>query len=244
MKKIIAFIYGILAYLIFLIAFLYAIGFVGNFIVPKSIDSGTETTFLSALLINALLLSIFAIQHSVMARPAFKKWIINIISPAIERSTYVLLSSLALLLIYWQWKPITTTVWNIENETIAAILTGVFFLGWLIVFLSTFMINHFELFGLKQIVDNLKGKITANPKFQTNFLYKIVRHPIMLGFIIAFWATPEMTVGHLIFSITTTIYIIVAVKYLEEKDLRKSIGKEYEEYQRKVPMILPFTKNK
>jgi protein-S-isoprenylcysteine O-methyltransferase Ste14 len=243
MGKIISFIYGLIAYLIFLIAFLYAIGFVGNLIVPKTIDSGTETTFLTALLVNALLLSIFAIQHSVMARPAFKKWITGVISPAIERSTYVLLSSLALLLIYWQWQPITTTVWKAENETIAAILTGVFFFGWLVVFLSTFMINHFELFGLKQIVDNLKGKITANPKFQTNFFYKIVRHPIMLGFLIAFWATPEMTVGHLIFSITTTVYVIVAVKYLEEKDLRKSIGKEYEEYQNKVPMILPFTKN-
>jgi protein-S-isoprenylcysteine O-methyltransferase Ste14 len=244
MGKIFSFIYGLIAYLIFLISFLYAIGFVGNLILQKTIDSGTETTFLTALLVNALLLSIFAIQHSVMARPAFKKWITGAISPAIERSSYVLLSSLALLLIYWQWQPIITIVWKAENETIAAIFTGVFFFGWLVVFLSTFMINHFELFGLKQIFDNLNGKITANPKFQTNFFYKIVRHPIMLGFIIAFWATPEMTVGHLIFSITTTVYIIFAVKYLEEKDLRKSIGKEYEEYQKEVPMILPFTKNK
>ncbi|MFT7666963.1 MAG: protein-S-isoprenylcysteine O-methyltransferase Ste14 [Patiriisocius sp.] len=242
MGKIISFIYGVIAYLIFLIAFLYAIGFVGNFIVPKSIDSGTEATFWTALLVNALLLSIFAIQHSVMARPAFKKWITGVISPAIERSTYVLLSSLALLLIYWQWQPITTIVWKAENETIAMIITGVFFFGWLVVFLSTFMINHFELFGLKQIFDNLKNKLTENPKFQTNFFYKIVRHPIMLGFIIAFWATPLMTVGHLIFSITTTVYIIVAVKYFEEKDLRKFIGKEYEDYQNRVPMIIPFTK--
>jgi protein-S-isoprenylcysteine O-methyltransferase Ste14 len=244
MGKIISFIYGVIAYLTCLIALPYAIGFVGNLIVPKSIDSGTETTFLTALLVDTLLLSFFAIQHSVMARPAFKKWITDIISPAIERSTYVLLSSIALLLIYWQWQPITTTVWKTENKTIATILTGVFFFGWLVVFFSTFMINHFELFGLKQIVDNLKGKITANPKFQTNLLYKIVRHPIMLGFIIAFWATPEMTVGHLIFSITTTLYIVVAVKYLEEKDLRESIGKEYEVYQKNVPMIFPFTKIK
>lgn len=177
-----------------------------------------------------------------MARPAFKKWITGVISPAIERSTYVLLSSLALLLIYWQWQPITTIVWKAENETIAMIITGVFFFGWLVVFLSTFMINHFELFGLKQIFDNLKNKLTENPKFQTNFFNKIVRHPIMLGFIIAFWATPLMTVGHLIFSITTTAYIFVAVKYFEEKDLRKSIGKEYEDYQNQVPMIIPFTK--
>lgn len=243
MKKSIAFVYGILAYLIFLIAFLYAIGFVGNFIVPKSIDSGIETTFLQALLVNALLLSVFAIQHSVMARPAFKKWVTSIISPAIERSTYVLLSSLALILMYWKWQPMKTIIWEAENDTVALVLTGVFFFGWLIVFLSTFMIDHFELFGLKQIFDNLKNRQTQNPKFQINYLYKIVRHPIMLGSIIAFWATPLMTVGHLIFAIMTTLYILIAVKYLEEKDLRKSIGKEYEEYQKKVPMIVPFTKS-
>ncbi len=242
MKKSIVFVYGILAYLTFLIAFLYSIGFVGNFIVPKSIDSGIETTFLQALLVNALLLSVFAIQHSVMARPAFKKWITGFISPAIERSTYVLLSSLALILMFWKWQPMKTIIWEAENDTIALALTGLFFFGWLVVFLSTFMINHFELFGLKQIFDNLKDRQTPNPKFQTNYFYKIVRHPIMLGFIIAFWATPLMTVGHLIFAIITTVYILIAVKYLEEKDLRKFIGKEYEEYQKKVPMIVPFTK--
>ncbi len=243
MGKFIAFIYGVLAYLVFLIAFLYAIGFVGNLIVPKSVDSGIETTFLQAFLVNAILLSVFAIQHSVMARPAFKKWITGIISPAIERSTYVLLSSLALILMYWKWQPIKTIIWEIENGTVALVLTGVFFFGWLVVFLSTFMINHFELFGLTQIFDNLKNKQTQNPKFQTNYLYKIVRHPIMLGFIIAFWATPLMTAGHLMFAVITTLYILIAVKYLEEKDLRKSIGKEYEEYQKKVPMIVPFTKS-
>lgn len=242
MTKLISFIYGIIAYFVFLIAFLYAIGFVGNFFVPKTIDSGVEPLLLKAILTNTILLSVFALQHSIMARPAFKKWIIGIINPAIERSTYVLLSSLALLLIYWQWQPITTIAWKVENETIAMILTGVFFFGWLVVFLSTFMINHFELFGLKQIFDNLKGKLTANPKFQTKFLYKIVRHPIMLGFIIAFWATPLMTFGHLMFSVITTIYILVAIKYLEEKDLRNFIGKEYETYQNEVPMIIPFTK--
>jgi protein-S-isoprenylcysteine O-methyltransferase Ste14 len=243
MKKSIAFIYGILAYLISLVTLLYAIGFVGNFIVPKSIDSGTETTFWQALLINVLLLSVFAIQHSIMARPAFKKWITSIISPAIERSTYVIWSSLALILIYWQWQPMKTIIWEAENHTVALLLTGVFFFGWLVVSLSTFMISHFELFGLTQVFDNLKNQQTQNPKFQTNYLHKIVRHPIMLGFIIAFWATPLMTSGHLIFAITTTLYILIAVKYLEEKDLRKSIGKEYEEYQKKVPMIIPFTKN-
>ena len=242
MKKSIAFIYGIIAYSIFIVAFLYAIGFVGNFLVPKAIDAGTETSFMSALIVNALLLSVFALQHSIMARPKFKAWFTRIINPAIERSTYVLLSSLALLLIYWQWQPIRTIVWEAQNETIALIITGVFFLGWLIVFLSTFMINHFELFGLKQIFDNLKNKRTENPHFQMNWFYKIVRHPIMLGFIIAFWATPTMTVGHLIFSITTTAYILIAVKFLEEKDLRKAIGKQYENYQKIVPMFVPLAK--
>ena len=242
MKKSMILLYGILAYVIFLIAFLYAIGFVGNILVPKSIDSTSETTLLSSLFINVILLSVFALQHSIMARPVFKKWFITIISSAMERSTYILLSSLALLLLYWQWQPITTIVWKTESTIAIYILTGIFFIGWLIVLLSTFMINHFELFGLAQIFDNLKSIQTPNPKFQTNYLYKIVRHPIMLGFIIAFWSTPTMTVGHLLFAIVTTIYILLAVKYLEEKDLRKSIGEKYETYQKEVPMIIPYTK--
>jgi protein-S-isoprenylcysteine O-methyltransferase Ste14 len=244
MKKVIIFIYGIISYLVFLIAFLYAIGFVGNIVVPKSIDYGVETTLFSSLFINVILLSVFALQHSIMARPQFKKWFTTIISPAMERSTYILLSSLALLLIYWQWQPITTIVWKIENEIVSLFLTGIFLIGWLIVLLSTFMINHLELFGLAQIFDNLKNKKTPNPKFQTNYLYKLVRHPLMLGFLIAFWATPTMTVGHLLFTLVTTIYIFVAVKYLEEKDLKKVIGKDYETYQKEVPMIIPFTKTK
>jgi protein-S-isoprenylcysteine O-methyltransferase Ste14 len=244
MKKSIILFYGIVAYFVFLIAFLYAIGFVGNIIVPKSIDSGTETTLFSSLFINVILLSVFALQHSIMARPKFKEWFNSIFSKAMERSTYILLSSLALILIYWQWQPIPTIVWETENTILSSIITGIFFLGWLIVLLSTFMINHFELFGLAQIFDNLKNKQTVNPKFQTNYLYKIVRHPIMLGFIIAFWATPTMTVGHLLFALVTTIYIFIAIKYLEEKDLRKLIGEKYETYQKEVPMIIPFTKNK
>jgi protein-S-isoprenylcysteine O-methyltransferase Ste14 len=143
---------------------------------------------------------------------------------------------------YWKWQPITAIVWKADNETLTMILTGVFFFGWLVALLSTFMINHFDLFGLKQIFDNLKDKIAPSSKFQTNYLYKIVRHPIMLGYIIAFWVTPIMTVGHLLFAVTTTLYIVVAVKHLEEKDLRKSIGKAYEDYENKVPMLIPFTK--
>ncbi|MBP1841000.1 methanethiol S-methyltransferase [Formosa algae] len=242
MKKYIIFIYGIVAYCIFLIAFLYAIGFVGNLFVPKTIDSGVEPTLLKAILTNIILLSVFALQHSIMARPKFKEWFTSIFSQAMERSTYILLSSLALLLVYWQWQPITILVWETETTILSNILTGIFFLGWLIVLLSTFMINHFELFGLAQIFDNLKNRKTSNPKFQTNYFYKLVRHPIMLGFLIAFWATPVMTLGHLLFSVVTTLYIFVAVKYLEEKDLRKYIGEDYETYQKEVPMIIPFTK--
>ncbi len=244
MKKLLALLYGATAYLVFLIAFLYAIGFVGGFIVPKTINSGAESPFLESLIINLLLLSLFAIQHTIMARPAFKKWITRFISPNIERSTFVLLSSLALLLMYWQWRPLTTVVWQAENETVSMILTGVFVFGWLVVFLSTFMINHFELFGLKQIVEYFKNKQPQAPTFQVNYFYKIVRHPIMLGFIIAFWAAPMMTVGHLLFAIITTVYILIAIKYLEEKDLRNAIGSEYVEYQKRVPMIVPFTKNR
>lgn len=244
MKKVVILIYGALAYLVFLVAFLYAIGFVGNIYVPKTIDSGAEVSLLKAILTNTILLSVFALQHSIMARPKFKEWFTSIFSQAMERSTYILLSSLALILLYWQWQPITTIVWETENTILFSVLTGIFFLGWLIVLLSTFMINHFELFGLAQIFDNLKNKQTTNPKFQTNYLYKIVRHPIMLGFLIAFWATPTMTVGHLFFALVTTVYIFVAVKYLEEKDLRKFIGEKYEAYQKEVPMIIPFTKRK
>ena len=242
MKKVAILIYGALAYIIFLTAFLYAIGFVGDMYVPKSINSGVEPTLLKAILINTLLLSIFALQHSIMARPKFKALFNSIFSQAMERSTYILLSSLALILIFWKWQPITTIVWKTENTILFSILTGIFFLGWIIVLASTFMINHFELFGLTQIYDNLKSRKTPNPKFQRNYFYKLIRHPIMLGFLVAFWATPVMTLGHLLFSIITTLYIFVAVKYLEEKDLRKLIGEEYEKYQKEVPMIVPFTK--
>ena len=242
MKKLIIFLFGILAYLVFLVAFLYAIGFVGNIFVPKSIDTGTETNILHAVLINVVLLSIFAIQHTIMARPIFKKWWVSLVGTASERSIFVLLSSLALILMYWKWVPIKSVIWQVENETIILIINGVFVLGWLIVLLSTFMINHFHLFGLKQISDNLQNKEISGLKFRKIYLYKFVRHPIMLGFIIAFWATPLMTAGHLLFSIVTTLYIFIAVKYLEEKDLKDAIGEPYMEYQKEVPMIIPFIK--
>ncbi|MCS3532164.1 methanethiol S-methyltransferase [Chryseobacterium sp. JUb7] len=242
MTKSIIFLYGVFAYLVFLVAFLYAIGFVGNFIVPKSIDSGTETSFTESLIVNLLLLSLFALQHSIMARPAFKKWWTNFVSPVIERSTYVLLSSSALLLMYSQWRPMKGIIWEVENETATMIINGIYFLGWVIVLISTCIINHFELFGLRQVIQNLKIKAAQpeNHTFQVIYLYKIVRHPIMLGFLIAFWAAPVMTVGHLVFTLTTSIYIFIAVKFLEEKDLEKFYGEEYKNYQKKVPMLVPF----
>lgn len=242
MKNILIFIYGILAYIIFLVSFLYSIGFVNNFWVLKGIDTGTEIDMMTALLINISLLSLFAIQHSVMARPAFKNWWVKIIGKPAERSTYILLTSLALLLIFWKWQPMTDTVWTVENSTIAMSIQVLYFIGWLIVLLSTFMISHFELFGLTQIVDNLKNRVSKSPSFQINYFYGLVRHPIMLGFLIAFWATPTMTKGHLLFSAVTTVYILVAVKFLEERDLKKTLGETYVSYQKKVPMLIPFTK--
>ncbi len=244
MKKSLIFLFGIIAYVVFLVSFLYAIGFVGNIIVPKTIDSGTNAGFAAAFLVNALLLSVFAIQHSVMARPAFKKWWTTIVSPAVERSIYVLLASLALLLIFWQWQPITSTIWETKNPTAILVINGIFWLGWGIVLLSTFFINHFRLFGLDQVYNNLKNRKPSKLAFQVNFLYKLVRHPIMLGFIIAFWATPTMTTGHLMFSVITTLYIFISVKHLEEPDLKNDLGEEYVAYQKEVPMIIPFLKRK
>lgn len=237
--------YGALAYVVFLIAFLYAVGFVSNRWVPRSVDTGaTGSSVASALITDALLLTLFAVQHSLMARPFFKRWWTRIIHPAIERSTFVLLASLILLLMYWKWQAVPGELWRVESGIGSGILTAIYFLGWSIVLVSTFMINHFELFGLKQIFDNWKGQNLLNREapFRVNYLYGIVRHPIMLGFIIAFWATPVMTIGHLFFSVMTTAYILVAVKFFEERDLKKLYGEVYVRYQREVPMLLPFRK--
>jgi protein-S-isoprenylcysteine O-methyltransferase Ste14 len=242
MKNFLILIYGVLAYIIFLVSFLYSIGFVNNFWVLKGIDTGSEIDMMTALLTNISLLSLFAIQHSVMARPAFKNWWVKIIGKPAERSTYILLTSLALLVVFWKWQPMTDTVRTVENSTIAIGIQGLYFIGWLIVLLSTFMISHFELFGLTQIVDNLKNRVSKSPSFQVNYFYGLVRHPIMLGFLIAFWATPTMTTGHLLFAAVTTVYILVAVKFLEERDLKKILGDTYVSYQKKVPMLIPFTK--
>jgi len=242
MKKFIIFIYGILAYVVFLASFLYAIGFVGQLLVPKHINSGVEEGLTMSILINLLLLSLFAVQHSVMARPSFKRWFTKIIPESMERSTFVLLTSLILFLIFWQWRPMTDVIWNIEGETYVLIINIIFWTGWVIVLLSTFMINHFHLFGLDQVYNKLKSKQPTGLKFKEHFFYKFVRHPIMTGFIIAFWATPKMTQGHFLFALVTTLYIIVAVKYFEERDLRNELGDAYVSYQQRVPMLFPFLK--
>ena len=243
MRKILIALYGIAAYVIGMVSSVYTIGFVGNFIVPKTIDSGTTQSTGSALAVNLILLSVFAIQHSGMARKVTKKWIVRYLHPSIERSTYVLLSGLVFALIFWLWQPMTAVVWNITSSVGIYIAYGLFGLGWIIAMSSTFMINHAELFGLQQVYVHIKTKSVQSSSFQIKYLYKFMRHPLMLGFIIAFWATPTMSLGHLLFAVVMTLYIFISVKYLEEKDLRESIGAPYEKYQESVPMLIPFTKN-
>jgi protein-S-isoprenylcysteine O-methyltransferase Ste14 len=239
MGRIIAFLYGLVAYVIFLGAFLYAIGFVTQLWVPKHIDSGPVVSLSEALVIDILLMSLFAIQHSVMARQPFKRWWTQYVPRVIERSTYVLLASLVLILLYWQWRPIPTIVWEISDPTFAMAVQVLAFLGWALVLVSTFVINHFELFGLQQVATHLGGGTMAHPHFKTPSLYKVVRHPIYLGFIIAFWAAPVMTVGHLLFAAVTTAYIFVGI-FLEERDLVELFGDDYRDYKQRVASLIPF----
>jgi protein-S-isoprenylcysteine O-methyltransferase Ste14 len=243
MLKLTAFVFGAVAYFTFVITILYAIGFLSDLVVPKTIDSGPESPFFEALIVNLALMSLFAIQHSVMARKGFKQWWTRFIPKPIERSTYVLFSSLALLLLFWQWRPMPGVVWQIEEPEMAATIAVLSFIGWVIVFISSFLINHFELFGLHQVANNLTGRRMPSPTFRTPALYNFVRHPIYSGFIIAFWAAPTMSVGHLLFAAVTTGYIFVGI-LLEERDLVDMFGDEYRRYRERVSMVFPFRKLK
>ena len=243
MKKIFSLLYGLVCYLAFFGTILYAIGFVGNLVVNKSIDGTPTLPLWEAILINAGLLLLFALQHSIMARPGFKRWWTTIIPHHLERSTYVLLASGCLILMMWQWQPIGGVIWSTDNETVKNVLFVVYLIGWSMVFLSTFLINHFDLFGLRQVWLYVTGKPYTQLPFRTPFFYRHVRHPLYLGFIIAFWATPVMTVAHLLFAVLTTMYIFTAIQ-LEERDLNTVFGDKYRNYKRSVPMILPFGRKK
>jgi len=238
MNQAFAAIYSAIAYAAFLASYLYAIGFVGNLVVHKTIDSGSQVGIAQSLVVDLILLGLFAVQHSVMARPGFKERWTRIVPEHLERSTYVLLSSLLLFLLYWQWRPMTDVVWSVEGPAGRAALWAFFWFGWVITLLSSFMINHFDLFGLRQVYLYVRGQEWQPVPFKASGFYRYVRHPLMLGFIIAFWATPHMTTGHLLFAAATTAYIAIAVRF-EEGDLRRFLGEPYERYAARVPMLLP-----
>jgi protein-S-isoprenylcysteine O-methyltransferase Ste14 len=239
MAGLVAVIYGILAYGVTLVALLYLIGFTGNLIVPKTIDSGAAGPLLQSVIVDTLLIGLFAVQHSVMARQGFKRWWTRIVPPSVERSTYVLAASFTLLLLYWQWQPIPALVWTVHNPIAAAVLEGVFWLGWVVLVASTFLLSHFELFGLSQVFARLFGKQQSEAKFRAPLLYRRVRHPIYLGVLLAVWATPAMTVGHLLFAVVITAYILIGIQ-LEEHDLIEQFGDKYRRYRQHAPMLVPL----
>jgi methanethiol S-methyltransferase len=242
MSRSLALAYGVASYLVFLASFLYAIGFVGNLLVPKSMDSGPSNSLPVAVLVDTLLLLLFAVPHSVMARPAFKRWWTRFVPPPVERSTYVLTSSLLLGLLFWQWRPILPVVWHVENPAGRWVLHAVFWLGWAIVLVSTFLIDHFDLFGLRQVYLYASGREYTPPAFKTPGLYRYVRHPLMMGFLLAFWAAPTMTAGHLLFAGATTAYILIALQ-LEEQDLVSLHGEQYRAYRERTSMLFPLPRS-
>lgn len=244
MGRVLIFAYGIIAYLIFFVTFLYAIGFVGGIVVPKDINDGVAGPLGLSVLINLCLLGVFALQHSIMARPGFKALWTKIIPKPIERSTYVVASSLALILLFWLWQPMPNLVWDFSGSALGTLLLAIHWAGWAIVLSSTFMIDHFDLFGLRQVFLHLRKQTYGQPGFRQMLLYKFVRHPIMMGFIIAFWATPQMSAGLLLFALASTVYIYIAVKHFEERDLVAQIGEPYTQYQREVGMLVPSVRKK
>ncbi len=231
--------YGVICYAIFFVTFLYLIGFLANAYVPKAINSGVDGPIGTALLVNGILLAIFAVQHTLMARPGFKRAWVSIVPSSMERSTYVLLSSVALVVMYSHWLPMTDVIWDLSGTTPGLILLLLSLVGWAIVLSSSFMINHFDLFGLRQVYANFKQTTPTELKFTTRFYYRLVRHPIMTGFLIAFWATPTMTTGHFFFAVVNTIYVYIAVKHFEERDLIDAIGEDYVKYQKEVGPFFP-----
>lgn len=238
MKRLLVLLYGLACYAVFFGTFLYAIGFIGHFIVPRSIDSAPTTDLGTAVAVNVALLGLFAVQHSVMARPAFKRWWTRFVPVAIERSTYTLLSSLALLLLFWQWRPMGAVIWHVDSEAGRALLYTGFAFGWALIFYSTFLINHFDLFGLRQVWLYFRGRPYTEIPFRTPALYRLVRHPLYVGWLFAFWCAPTMTAAHLLFAVLTTAYILIGIR-LEERDLVRAFP-EYASYRQRVPMLIPF----
>jgi len=241
MKRVLALTYGMIAYAFFAATFVYAILFLANAWVSKTIDSGSEAPLATTLAIDLALLAVFAVQHSVMARKGFKRVWTSVIPVPVERSTYVVAASAALALILWQWKPIPRVVWDVTGTSAEPVIQALFCLGWGILLLASCLLNHFELFGLAQVWNYVANRTPAVPVFKTPALYRVVRHPIYLGFVIGFWSTPKMTVGHLLFSIGTTGYILLGI-YFEERDLIAGYGQRYREYRQRVPMLIPFFK--
>jgi protein-S-isoprenylcysteine O-methyltransferase Ste14 len=242
-KRLSIFLYGVVSYAIFFATFLYAVGFIGNFAVPRTLDGIPTASFMTALLTDLGLLGLFAVQHSVMARPAFKRWFTKWVPEPAERSTYVLLSSVALIAMIAWWQPLGGMVWHVTDPTMRGLIWGAFAFGWLLLLVSTFLINHFDLFGLRQVWLQLVGRPYAHLAFGTPALYRLVRHPLYVGWLFAFWATPTMTMSHLVFAIGTTVYILIGIQ-LEERDLIAHHGKSYQDYRDRVPMLIPFTRKR